>query len=65
MCAKLRKAEAAEARGDHSAKQRWLEAYIHQMQAETGETLTAQGRTLSTPWHATLTLAIQRISKKC
>jgi len=40
MCAKLRKAEAAEARGDHAAKQRWLEAYIHQVEAETGETLT-------------------------
>jgi len=49
MCAKLRKAEAAEARGDHAAKQRWLEAYIHQVEAETGETLTrTRANTLTT-----------------
>jgi prepilin-type N-terminal cleavage/methylation domain-containing protein len=40
MCAKLRRAQAAEACGDHAAKQRWLEAYIRQVEAETGETLT-------------------------
>jgi prepilin-type N-terminal cleavage/methylation domain-containing protein len=40
MCAKLRRAQAAEACGDRAAKQRWLEAYIHQVEAETGETLT-------------------------
>jgi hypothetical protein len=40
MCAKLRRAKAAEACGDLAAKQRWLEAYIRQVQAETGETLT-------------------------
>ena len=49
MCAKLRKAEAAEARGDHEAKQRWLEVYIHQVEAETGETLTrTRANTLTT-----------------
>jgi hypothetical protein len=49
MCAKLRKAEAAEARSDHAAKQRWLEAYIHQVEAETGETLTrTRANTLTT-----------------
>jgi prepilin-type N-terminal cleavage/methylation domain-containing protein len=40
MCAKLRRAEAAERCGDHAAKRRWLDAYIHQVEAETGETLT-------------------------
>jgi|GEM_PF-958212 len=40
MCAKLRRAEAAETCGDQAAKQRWLEAYIHQVEAVTGETLT-------------------------
>jgi hypothetical protein len=40
MCAKLRRAQAAEACGDQAAKQRWLEAYVHQVEAETGETLT-------------------------
>jgi len=40
MCAKLRRAQAAERCGDHAAKQRWLDAYIHQVEGETGETLT-------------------------
>jgi len=49
MCAKLRRAQAAEACGDHAAKQRWLEAYIRQVEAETGETLTrTRAKTLTT-----------------
>lgn len=49
MCAKLRRAQAAEACGDHAARQRWLEAYIHQVEAETGETLTrTRAKTLTT-----------------
>jgi len=40
LCAKLRRAQAAEECGDPAAKQRWLEAYIHQVEALTGEALT-------------------------
>jgi hypothetical protein len=54
MCAKLRKAEAAEARGDHAARQRWLEAYIHQVEAETGKTLTRTRATTLTTLARTL-----------
>jgi prepilin-type N-terminal cleavage/methylation domain-containing protein len=54
MCAKLRKAEAAEARGDHAARQRWLEAYIRQVEAETGKTLTRTRATTLTTLARTL-----------
>jgi prepilin-type N-terminal cleavage/methylation domain-containing protein len=48
LCTKLRKAQAAEECGDLAAKQRWLEAYIHQVEAQTGETLTrTRANTLS------------------
>ncbi len=40
MCKNLRKAQAAEARGNQAAKQRWLGAYIHQVAEQTNETLT-------------------------
>jgi len=47
MCAKLRKAQAAEACGDYASKQRWLDAYVRQVAAETGESLTrTRARTL-------------------
>ena len=40
MCKNLRKAQAAEARGNQAAKQRWLGAYIQQVAEQTNETLT-------------------------
>jgi prepilin-type N-terminal cleavage/methylation domain-containing protein len=38
MCAKLRRAQAAEECGGQAT--RWIEAYIHQVEAATGESLT-------------------------
>jgi prepilin-type N-terminal cleavage/methylation domain-containing protein len=40
MCAKLKKAQAAEARGNDEAKQRWLAAYIQQVESEIDKALT-------------------------
>jgi prepilin-type N-terminal cleavage/methylation domain-containing protein len=40
MCVKLKRAQAAEECGDAAVKQRWIEAYVHQVEAATGETLT-------------------------
>ena len=54
MCAKLRRAQAAEMCGDQAAKQRWLEAYIRQVEAETGATLTRTRATTLTALARTL-----------
>jgi prepilin-type N-terminal cleavage/methylation domain-containing protein len=40
MCLALRKAEAAEARGNDEATQRWLGVYIREVTAQIGKTLT-------------------------
>ena len=40
MCRKLRKAQTAEAHGNHDAKRRWLRAYVNLVEAQTGRSLT-------------------------
>jgi len=45
LCAKLRRAEAAEACGNLEARQRWLEAYVHQVEAQINRSLTRRRAT--------------------
>jgi prepilin-type N-terminal cleavage/methylation domain-containing protein len=54
MCAKLKAAEAAEARGDYQAKQGSLGAYMNQVAVQSGKSLTRRRATTLTTLARTL-----------
>lgn len=54
LCVKLKNAAAAAARGDKTAQDNILNAYLNELKAQTGKTFTAANAAILTTWAKTL-----------